>query len=162
MKENKNIPCELCGEDTEKRKRIWYFDKCICDECANKISKIIKAKYKNPFKIPEKIEYIRDYPIDKAILNDEFYDAIYMKNFSNEFAFEAGVAVVSGVTGYFFSKKIYDILITENISIILLILFSLLPILVIYVLFCYRKNKQNSMDSEIENYNKKCKFKTCK
>ena len=39
MEENKNISCDLCGKNKENR--IWYLDKCICDECAEKISETV-------------------------------------------------------------------------------------------------------------------------
>ncbi len=45
MEENQNIPCTLCGKNTEKR--IWYLDKCICEECSEKISETIGLRKKN-------------------------------------------------------------------------------------------------------------------
>lgn len=154
MEENKKIPCTLCGKNTEKR--IWYLDKCICDECSEKISETIGLKKKNS---PEIVEYIDKDPCDEI---DEYFKE---KNDSCTFSFNVVMTVVSGIIGYDFSKKIYGILVTENISfnyrIILLILLSLLPILAVYLLFCYGKNKQNSMDNENENDRKKWKCKGC-
>lgn len=154
MEENKRIPCTLCGKNTEKR--IWYLDKCICDECAEKISETVGIKKKNS---PEIVDYVYEKPHDEI---DEYYKE---KNDSDAFASNVLMAFFFGLVGYIFSRKIYDILITENLSfnfrIILLILLSLLPILAVYLLFCYRKNKQNSMDNKNEKDRKKWKCKGC-
>ena len=156
MEENKNIPCTLCGKNTEKR--IWYLDKCICDECAKKIADTVGLKKNNS---PEIVEYIDKDPCDEI---DEYFKE---KNDSKTFGDHVLMAVASGIIGYYFTKKIYGIFVAENISfnyrIILLILLSLLPILAVYLLFCYRKNNQNSMgnEKETEKDRKKWKCKGC-
>lgn len=154
MEENKRIPCTLCGKNTEKR--IWYLDKCICDECAEKISETVGIKKKNS---PEIVDYIDKDPCDEF---DEFFKE---QHDSGEFGCHVLMAIASGIIGYYFTKKIYGILVTENMlfsfRIILLILLSLLPILAVYLLFCYRKNKQNSMDNKNEKDRKKWKCKGC-
>ena len=143
MEENKNISCDLCGKNKENR--IWYLDKCICDECAEKISETVGIKKKNS---PEIVDYIDKDPCDEF---DEFFKE---QHDSGEFGCHVLMAIASGIIGYYFTKKIYGILVTENMlfsfRIILLILLSLLPILAVYLLFCYRKNKQNSMDNKNE------------
>ncbi len=154
MEENKNIPCTLCGKNTEKR--IWYLDKCICEECSEKISETIGLRKKNS---PEIVDYVDKDPCEEI---DEYFKE---KNDSCTFSLNVVMTVVSGIIGYKSIKKIYYILITENISfnfrIILLILFSLLPILAAYLLFRYRKNKKNSMDNETEKDRKKRKCNGC-
>ena len=154
MEENKNISCDLCGKNTENR--IWYLDKCICDECAEKISETVGIKKKNS---PEIVDYIDKDPCDEF---DEFFKE---QHDSGEFGCHVLMAIASGIIGYYFTKKIYGILVTENMlfsfRIILLILLSLLPILAVYLLFCYRKNKQNSMDNKNEKDRKKWKCKGC-
>ena len=154
MEENKRIPCTLCGKNKENR--IWYLDKCICDECAEKISETVGIKKKNS---PEIVDYIDKDPCDEI---DEYFKE---KNDSKTFGDHVLMAVASGIIGYYFTKKIYGIFVAENITfsfrIILLILFSLLPILAVYLLFCYRKNKQNSMDNKNEKDRKKWKCKGC-
>lgn len=154
MEENKNISCDLCGKNTEKR--IWYLDKCICDECAEKISETVGIKKKNS---PEIVDYIDKDPCDEF---DEFFKE---QHDSGAFGCHVLMTIASGIMGYYFTKKIYGILVTGNMlfsfRIILLILFSLLPILAVYLLFCYRKNKQNSMDNKNEKDRKKWKCKGC-
>lgn len=160
MEENKNISCSLCGKNTVKR--IWYLDKCICDECAKRIYETVDCKQNNS---PEIVDYVYDYSDEQNNLHDEFSETIYMKNSNDEFTFNALIAVISGFAGYYCSKKIYNILIKENISfnfrITLLILISLIPIAAVYLLFSYRKNKKNSMDNDHEKYSKKCSCKVC-
>lgn len=152
MEENKNISCDLCGKNKENR--IWYLDKCICDECAEKISETVGIKKKNS---PEIVDYIDKDPCDEI---DEYFKE---KNDSKTFGDHVLMAVASGIIGYYFTKKIYGIFVAENITfsfrIILLILFSLLPILAVYLLFCYRKNNQNSMDNEKETEKDRKKWK---
>lgn len=152
MEENKRIPCTLCGKNKENR--IWYLDKCICDECAEKISETVGIKKKNS---PEIVDYIDKDPCDEI---DEYFKE---KNDSKTFGDHVLMAVASGIIGYYFTKKIYGIFVAENITfsfrIILLILFSLLPILAVYLLFCYRKNNQNSMDNEKETEKDRKKWK---
>ena len=154
MEENKNISCDLCGKNKENR--IWYLDKCICDECAEKISETVGIKKKNS---PEIVDYIDKDPCDEF---DEFFKE---QHDSGAFGCHVLMAIASGIIGYYFTKKIYGILVTENMlfsfRIILLILFSLLPILAVYLLFFYRKNKQNSMDNKNEKDRKKWKCKGC-
>ena len=75
MEENKNISCDLCGKNKENR--IWYLDKCICDECAEKISETVGIKKKNS---PEIVDYVYEEPHDEI---DEYYKE---KNDSDAFA----------------------------------------------------------------------------
>ena len=115
MEENKNISCDLCGKNTEKR--IWYLDKCICDECAEKISETVGIKKKNS---PEIVDYIDKDPCDEF---DEFFKE---QHDSGAFGCHVLMTIASGIMGYYFTKKIYGILVTGNMlfsfRIILLIL----------------------------------------
>ena len=121
-----------------------------------KISETVGIKKKNS---PEIVDYIDKDPCDEF---DEFFKE---QHDSGAFGCHVLMAIASGIIGYYFTKKIYGILVTENMlfsfRIILLILFSLLPILAVYLLFCYRKNKQNSMDNKNEKDRKKWKCKGC-
>lgn len=123
---------------------------------AEKISETVGIKKKNS---PEIVDYIDKDPCDEF---DEFFKE---QHDSGEFGCHVLMAIASGIIGYYFTKKIYGILVTENMlfsfRIILLILLSLLPILAVYLLFCYRKNKQNSMDNKNEKDRKKWKCKGC-
>ena len=92
MEENKRIPCTLCGKNKENR--IWYLDKCICDECAEKISETVGIKKKNS---PEIVDYIDKDPCDEI---DEYFKE---KNDSKTFGDHVLMAVASGIIGYYLS-----------------------------------------------------------